>query len=68
MVAAQAGGGHGADDVVDPLGRETLTAMSWMSGLPARLASGGAFDHWLGCTGGSVEGGIEELEEVRLSC
>ena len=48
MVAAQAGGGHVADDVVDSLSREALAVVSRVSGLPARLTSGGAFDHRLG--------------------
>src|ERR687895_755312 len=48
MVAAEAGGWHVADDVVDALGREPLAVMPRVSGLSARLASGGAFDRRLG--------------------
>src|SRR5512135_1094203 len=61
MVAAEAGGGHVADDVVDALGRESLAVVSRVSGLPARLASGGAFDYRLGGTrriGGGWDRGV----------
>ena len=61
MVAAQAGGGHVADDVVEALGREALAVVSRVSGLPARFAPGGAFDHRLGGTrriGGRWDRGV----------
>src|SRR5512135_1951092 len=58
MVAAQAGGGHVADDVVDTLSREALAVVSRVR---ARLPSGGAFDHRLGGTrrvGGRWDRGV----------
>src|SRR5512135_576795 len=61
MVAAQAGGGHVADDVVDALSREALAVVSRVSRLRARLPSGGAFDHRLGGTrrvGGRWDRGV----------
>src|SRR3954447_24022636 len=61
MVATQAGGGRVADDLVDALGREALAVVSRVSGLRARLASGGAFDHRLGGTrriGGRWDRGV----------
>src|SRR5512142_603969 len=61
MVAAEAGGGHVADDMVDALGWESLAVVSRVCGLPGRVASGGAFGHRPGGTrrvGGGWDRGV----------